>query len=557
MGESAPSPSIRSSCGREASRKARWRALPDRRELARLPGFLRPPRVDRDGGRAPDERDLRLRLDDGEAPHRLRPRARDRGLGPRHVRAREGVPGVQGAAEVPAGSAAGAMAASGPARGGLRVHQRRGRGVRGRRRDRHADPRGDGVGDARDDRLRGPRRLPARERSGAGDDDVARGHGHQGLRPRGSRRALRRPARARARPDRAQGRHLGQHPGRPRHRRQDRRPAAPEVRVAGEGARVGRRDLGRQAQGEPDGARRRRADLEAARDDEAGRRRAGGPDRERRIGAGPEPAAGLRRRIRAARRHPAAGGRVQGPSPRPLRRRDDRGRPGGGRSERPGRGPDRDRGRRRPLGGDRRREDRRRGCRRLERARRRPSGQAARRPRCEVDRRQGQTGTVGSRRAGGARDRARHDDRCVPGGSGAADVRPRGAGGRRGHRRAISCGARRRRTARARRGGRAGRPGHDRAPRLGAGRAPARAARRVRPRAGLAGGGAAAARHPRGDGARGAGDRSRAPGGDRRGDGGANCGARGADLRGRGPRVHDRLAAATGGGPVRRARADP
>ena len=55
------------------------------------------------------------------------------------------------------------------------------------------------------------------------------------------------------------------------------------VRLAGGGARQRRRDLGREAQAEPDRARRGRADLEAARDDELRHR---GPDRRPQGGAG-------------------------------------------------------------------------------------------------------------------------------------------------------------------------------------------------------------------------------------------------------------------------------
>ena len=80
-------------------------------------------------------------------------------------------------------------------------------------------------GDPGDGRVRRPRRLPGGRRRGSGDDHVARRHRHQGLRPRGGDRALRRPARAGAGPDRAQGRHLRQHPRGSGDRRQDRRPA--------------------------------------------------------------------------------------------------------------------------------------------------------------------------------------------------------------------------------------------------------------------------------------------------------------------------------------------
>ena len=64
------------------------RALPDRRQLARLPRVLRAARVDRDVDRLPDQRDLRLRLDAREAADRARAEADDRrlGRGPRDAR---------------------------------------------------------------------------------------------------------------------------------------------------------------------------------------------------------------------------------------------------------------------------------------------------------------------------------------------------------------------------------------------------------------------------------------------------------------------------------------
>ena len=84
------------------------------------------------------------------------------------------------------------------------------------------------AGHRRDDRDRRPRRLPAdRRRACAVMTTCARDHRHASLRPRGRDRALRHPAGADPRLHRAEGRHLGQHPGRPGHRRQDRRPAAP------------------------------------------------------------------------------------------------------------------------------------------------------------------------------------------------------------------------------------------------------------------------------------------------------------------------------------------
>ena len=62
-----------------------------------------------------------------------------------------------------------------------------------------------------------------------------------------------------------------QHPGRPRHRRQDGRGAAAALRRPRGRAGQRRRHLRRQAQAEPDRARRRRAALQAARDDGARR----------------------------------------------------------------------------------------------------------------------------------------------------------------------------------------------------------------------------------------------------------------------------------------------
>ena len=88
----------------------------------------------------------------------------------------------------------------------------------------------------------------------------------QDLRPRGRDRALRHPAGADPRLHRPQGRHLGQHPRRPGHRRQDRRPAAPAVRRPRGVLAQHRRDLRREAQAEPERARRPRARLEGARD---------------------------------------------------------------------------------------------------------------------------------------------------------------------------------------------------------------------------------------------------------------------------------------------------
>ena len=74
----------------------------------------------------------------------------------------------------------------------------------------------------------------ADERQRADHDHLARDHRHPRVRPRGRGRALRHPAGAGDRLHRAEGRHVGQHPGRPRHRGQDGRAAAAAVRVARE-----------------------------------------------------------------------------------------------------------------------------------------------------------------------------------------------------------------------------------------------------------------------------------------------------------------------------------
>ena len=72
--------------GSKAKQEAR-RALPDRRQLARLPGVLRPARVDRHARRAADQRDLRARLDVRQDADRPRPRGRRGLLGRRAGRA--------------------------------------------------------------------------------------------------------------------------------------------------------------------------------------------------------------------------------------------------------------------------------------------------------------------------------------------------------------------------------------------------------------------------------------------------------------------------------------
>ena len=237
-----------------------------------------------------------------------------------------------------------------------------GRRLRGRRRDRHARP-----------PRPAPPGIPVMVVSG--DRDVYQVVG-DGIRvmttSRGvtdtriydhdeRRRALRRPAGAGPRPDRAQGRHLRQHPRRPGHRRQDRRPAAAEVRLAGGGARVGRRDLGRQAQGEPHQARRRRPRLQAAGDAAVRPRR---PGRRRRARCAETPDRSRLREVAAEFElragDPAPRGGVRRGRPRPRGRRDDPGRVGRGHARRPRHRADRDGDPRRALGGHRRREGRHR-----------------------------------------------------------------------------------------------------------------------------------------------------------------------------------------------------
>ena len=105
------------------------------------------------------------------------------------------------------------------------------------------------------------------------DGHGARHHRHQALRPPGGDRPLRHRARADPRLLRPQGRHVGQHPRRPGHRRQDRRRPAAALRRPRDDPRLGRRDLRRQAQGEPHQPRRRRAHVQGAGDDPRRHRR--------------------------------------------------------------------------------------------------------------------------------------------------------------------------------------------------------------------------------------------------------------------------------------------
>ena len=76
--------------------------------------FFALPGVDRDRRRAADERDLRVRLDDGQDPHRPLAEGGDRRLGQGLVGAREGLRRVQVAAQVAPRPAQGAVAALAP-----------------------------------------------------------------------------------------------------------------------------------------------------------------------------------------------------------------------------------------------------------------------------------------------------------------------------------------------------------------------------------------------------------------------------------------------------------
>ena len=332
------------------------RAVPARRQQPRLPGVLRPAGVDRDLRRAADQRDLRLCVDAGEGDHRAPAGGARRRLGRRDVGAREHLPGIQGASALAPGPARRAVAASDAAGRGVRLHERQGRRLGGRRRDRLAGPRCPRAGDPGDGRIRRPRRLPAGHRRRAGDDHLARDHRHPGLRPRRGSRALRRSARAGHRPDRAEGRHLRQHPRRPGDRRQDRRDPAAGVRLPRGGAGQRRQGLRRETQAEPGRARRRRPRLEGA-GDAAARRRDGhrprGGDGRR---ARPRRPAGVHPRVRAASDHgaPRGGAARGGAGPGTPGRAGVRGRGEGGHDRRARRRRDRAGDRRRRLGGSRR-----------------------------------------------------------------------------------------------------------------------------------------------------------------------------------------------------------
>ncbi len=306
---------------------SKLRAVPDRRQQPRLPGVLRAAGGDVDRGRAADERDLRVRVDAGQAVDRAHTGGRDRRLGRRACRVarRSTSPTRRSAGRAPT-----CCRSSGrhlePIAEAFGFRNIRVKGYEAddviaalvRKAQRGWDP-GDG-------RVGRSRRLPAGRRRRSRDDHLARDHRHAGLRPRWCRGALRRAPRARPRPDRAQGRHLGQHPRRSGRRRQDRGAATAALRLARGRARQRRRDLGGEAQAEPDRARRGRPDLEAARDPPVRHRYRARPLGADGLEAGPQPAARGGTRVRAAPGHPAAGrGAARGRS-RGGRRGADRGR---------------------------------------------------------------------------------------------------------------------------------------------------------------------------------------------------------------------------------------
>src|SRR5205085_8059402 len=86
------------------------RTLPDRRQQLGLPGVLRAARVDRHLHGRSHERDLRVRVDAGEDPDRLRPQGHRGHLGRGGHRPPRAVRRVQGAADHSPGPAQGAMA---------------------------------------------------------------------------------------------------------------------------------------------------------------------------------------------------------------------------------------------------------------------------------------------------------------------------------------------------------------------------------------------------------------------------------------------------------------
>ena len=283
------------------------------------------------------------------------------------------VGGLQGRPPADAGPPARAVPALQADRRGLRVPEPRVRRLGGRRRDRDArEPRRRGRHQD-DRRLDRPGRLPARLGERLPDDDAARGCGRARVHARAGRSPLRGQAGPGPRLHRLEGRRLGQHSRRPRHRRQDRRPADRAVRLGRERPRAPGRALTRAPQVAP-GARPAGARLEGARHDAA--RPAA---RLRSLAAGALPA----RPLAAEGDVPPV--RVQEPAA--AGRRDRRGASGGTHAGRgsPGSvagGPDRRaRGRGRDRGRGRPRRSRRRATRSSSVRGRRSFGRNSARPR--------------------------------------------------------------------------------------------------------------------------------------------------------------------------------
>ena len=162
------------------------RALPDRRQQPRLPGVLRPARVDRDLRRPAHERDLRLRLMLVKILTEYGPKATvvvwDAGI----VRAARRCTADTRPSGPRARPAARAVAAPRAAGGRVRLPEHPRHGLRGRRRHRHARRAGQAGRHRRDGGHRRPRRVPARRRRPREDHDhVAGDHRHARLRPRG------------------------------------------------------------------------------------------------------------------------------------------------------------------------------------------------------------------------------------------------------------------------------------------------------------------------------------------------------------------------------------
>ena len=162
------------------------------------------------------------------------------------------------------------------------------------------------------------------ERRRADHDHLPRDHRHPGLRPRGRDRPLRDPAGARPRLHRPEGRHHATtSPASPGSATRPPPSCCSEFGDARGGAGAHRQDLRRQAQGEPDQPRRRRAHLQAARHRQARHARRARPAEYVAQPPGPLEAARHLPRVRAARAAapPRGGARLGRRRPRRRRRR--------------------------------------------------------------------------------------------------------------------------------------------------------------------------------------------------------------------------------------------